>query len=127
MVQFRVPSDTVGSVGRWVRGFVFRFDPRKTSTPVFLAGFVPVWLDWGRQLGLSEAEQVLCSSGFNIAQLVVVGLVMVSAYFILKAIIRALNRQIRGGLYSLIAGIVPLFIPAFLTAIGVDTACLFPG
>lgn len=69
---------------------------------------------------------MLCSGGFNVAQLVVVGLVTISGYFLLKAVVRALNRQVRGGIYSLVAAVVPLFVPAFLTMIGVDTACLFP-
>lgn len=128
MVRSRTSSDTISSDGWWGRRFTFRSDARTTSTPVFLLGFVPVWIDQlSPPLGISEAEQMLCSSGFNIGQLIVVGLVMISAYFVLKAVVRALNRQVRGGLYSLIAGLVPLFIPAFLTAMGIDTACLLPG
>lgn len=101
-----------------------QFAARKT-TPV-VVGFIP-WVDRiAPSLGISEAEQLLCSSGINIAQLMVSGLVIISVYFFLKAVVRAFNRQVRGGLYSLVAALLPLCVPAFLTAVGVDTACLFP-
>lgn len=95
---------------------------------MILLGLVPIRLDSVlTQIGVSEAEQLLCSSGVNIGQIVVLVLVAVSVYFIGKSFIRILNREIRGGLYSFIAGIVPLFIPTLLALIGVDTGCLLPG
>lgn len=78
------------------------------------------------QLGISDAEQLLCSSGINVGQIVVVVLVAVSVYFILKSFVRILNRELRGGVYSFIAGVFPLFIPGVLVAAGVDTGCLLP-
>lgn len=102
------------------------FTARET-TPVVLLGFIPAWIDRiAPSLGISEAEQLLCSSEINIAQLVVGGLVLISVYFLLKAVARALNRQVRGGLYSLVAALLPLCILAFLISAGVDTGCLFP-
>ncbi len=125
MDRSRIPTAIVGSGRRWGR-LIYRAGTQTTSTSAFLVGFVP-WLDRiTQQIGSSEAEQMLCSGGFNVAQLVVVGLVTISGYFLLKAVVRALNRQVRGGIYSLVAAVVPLFVPAFLTVIGVDTACLFP-
>lgn len=106
------------------------------------------------QVGVSEAEQVLCSDGFNVAQLLTVGLGLVSMYLILKALLRMMvgldnagatelvgsdgvrrtdaagpygRRQARGGIYSLVAALLPVFIPVFLSVIGVDVAsCLLP-
>ncbi|RRJ31031.1 hypothetical protein [Halocatena pleomorpha] len=99
----------------------------RTTAPVILPGVVLLLLDRiDLPIGISKAEQMLCSSGFNIGQLVVLGLGMISAYFLLKAVIRAVNRQVRGGAYSLVAGILPLCIPTALTVLGVDTTCLLP-
>lgn len=106
------------------------------------------------QVGVSEAEQVLCSDGFNAAQVLTVGLGLVSMYLILKALLRMMvgldnagatelvgsdgvrrtdaagpygRRQARGGIYSLIAALLPVFVPVFLSVIGVDVAsCLLP-
>lgn len=98
------------------------------TAPVALISVVSAWIDGiDPPLGISETEQLLCSSGFNVGQIVVGGLILVSAYFFLKAVVRAVNREIRGGLYSLVAAVLPLFVPAFLTVTGIDTACLFPG
>ncbi|UPM42220.1 hypothetical protein [Halocatena salina] len=109
MVRSRTPSDT------------------QTTASVILLGVVPALIDRiDPPIGISKAEQLLCSSGFNIGSLVVLGLGMISAYFLLKAVVRAVNRQIRGGLYSLVAAVLPLCVPTFLTALGVDTTCLLP-
>lgn len=106
------------------------------------------------QVGVSEAGQVLCSGTFNLAQLLTVGLGLISMYFILKGLLRMMvgldnagstelvgsdgvrrtdaapaygRRQAKGGVYSLIAALLPVLVPAFLNVAGIDVvACLFP-
>ncbi|WP_248911054.1 hypothetical protein [Halocatena marina] len=107
------------------------------------------------QVGVSEAEQVLCSGGFNISQLTVVGFGLLSMYLILKGLIRMIvgldivgkpeivgsdgirrtdavdpygRQKAKGGVYSIVAAIFPIFfVPVFLNVIGIDVAgCLLP-
>ncbi|WP_248908559.1 hypothetical protein [Halocatena marina] len=107
------------------------------------------------QVGVSEAGQVLCSGSFNIAQILTVGLGLLSMYFIFKGLIRMMqgldnagattlsvpeiedevydtpqeygHQQARGGIYSIAAALLPSIVPAFLAVAGIDViACLFP-
>lgn len=103
------------------------------------------------QAGVSEAEQVLCTGDAPVAQLVTVGLGLASMYFFLKFLLRAQygfdkrgdvpsgrdptvnarkksrfgKLQTRDALYSLLAGLVPVLVPVFLRAVGIDVVeCL---
>ncbi|WP_330631934.1 hypothetical protein [Halocatena halophila] len=98
------------------------------------------------QVGVSEAEQVLCSgsTGFNIAQIITVGLGLISMYFILKFLVRMMTgldkagstdsgaqaqgkQEAKGGIYSLVAALLPVLVPVFLNVAGINVAsCLFP-
>lgn len=106
------------------------------------------------QVGVSEAEEVLCSGTFNIAQVITVGLGLISMYFILKGLIRLMTgldnagstelvgsdgirrtdaapaygrQQARGGIYSWVAALLPVLVPVFLNVAGINVAdCLFP-
>lgn len=98
------------------------------------------------QVGVDEAQQVLCngSSGFNIAQIITVGLGLISMYFILKFLIRMMTgldkagstdsgaqaqgkQEAKGGIYSLLAALLPVLVPVFLSTAGIDVvSCLFP-
>lgn len=98
------------------------------------------------QVGVDEAEQVLCAgtTGFNIAQIITVGLGLISMYFILKFLIRMMTgldkagstdsgaqaqgkQEAKGGIYSLIAALLPVLVPVFLNTAGINVAsCLFP-
>ncbi len=98
------------------------------------------------QIGVSEAEQVLCdgSAGVNIAQIITVGLGLISMYFILKFLFRMMTgldkagstdsgaqaqgkQEAKGGIYSLVAALLPVLVPVFLNTAGIDVAsCLFP-
>ncbi|WP_330630978.1 hypothetical protein [Halocatena halophila] len=76
------------------------------------------------QQGIRHAEQVLCQSGVAIGEVVVLVIAAISAYFLLRAFYRLVNRELRGGLYSFVAGVLPLLIPAGLTIAGIETSCL---
>ncbi|MFC6965066.1 hypothetical protein ACFQL7_28030 [Halocatena marina] len=107
------------------------------------------------QAGVSEAGQVLCTGTFNIAQLTTVGLGLLSMAFILKGLVRMMQgldnagattllvtesdantydtpqgygrQQARGGIYSIIAALLPAIVPVCLSVAGIDViACLFP-
>lgn len=98
------------------------------------------------QVGVDEAEQVLCngSTGFNIAQIITVGLGLISMYFILKFLVRMMTgldkagstdsgaqaqgkQEAKGGIYSLVAALLPVLVPVFLSTAGINVAsCLFP-
>jgi hypothetical protein len=115
----------------------------------------PVWTrPVAAQVGVSATEEVLCTGAVNIAQLVTIGLGMVSMYFILKGVVRIQlgvdnagaielrgsdgvrrtdaagpygRRQARGGLYSISAALLPVLVPVFLSVAGVNVvSCLFP-
>ncbi|MFC6962393.1 hypothetical protein [Halocatena marina] len=107
----------------------------------------PLWAQpVAAQVGVSEAEQVLCngSTGFNIAQIITVGLGMISMYFILKFLLRMMTgldkagstdssaqqqgkQEAKGGVYSLLAALLPVLVPVFLNTAGINVAsCLFP-
>lgn len=116
---------------------------------LILFGTAPV----SAQVGVDTTEQVLCSSGgINIAQLITIGLGLMSVYFILKFLWRLmtgfdkagevrldrdpavdrmkkqryLKLQIRDSSYSLLAALLPVLIPVFLEVAGIDTvSCLF--
>lgn len=119
---------------------------RHLATVVFS---VPVGLP--AQAGISEAEQVLCTGNAPVAQLVTVGFGLASMYFFLKFLLRAQygfdkrgdvpsgrdptvnamkksrfgRLQTRDALYSLLAGLVPVLVPVFLRAVGIDVVgCL---
>lgn len=104
------------------------------------------------QVGVSEAEQVLCSGTVNIAQIITVGLGLISMYFILKGLIRMMTgldnagstelvgsdgvrrtdaapaygrQQARGGINSWVAALLPVLVPVFLNAVGINVVdCL---
>jgi hypothetical protein len=97
------------------------------------------------QVGTSEAQNVLCStSGINVAQIVTIGLGLISAYFILKFLFRMMTgldkagstdsssqqegkSQAKGGIYSLVAALLPILVPAALNVANIDVvSCLFP-
>lgn len=106
------------------------------------------------QVGMSETEQVLCSGAFNVAQLITIGLGLVSMYFIIKGVLRMMvgldnagatelvgsdgvrrtdaapaygRRQARGGVYSIVAALLPAIVPVFLNVVGINVAaCLLP-
>lgn len=107
----------------------------------------PLWAHpVAAQVGVDEAGQVLCSegNGLNIAQIITIGLGLLSAYFILKFLVRMMagldkagstesdraqsgKDQARGGIYSLVAALLPLIVPAFLQAASIDVVtCLLP-
>lgn len=115
----------------------------------------PLWTTpVAAQIGVSDAGAVLCSGALNIAQLLTVGLGLVSMYFILKGLIRMMvgldnagatelvgsdgrrrtddagpygRRQARGGVYSVMAALLPVIVPIFLKVAGIDVVtCLFP-
>jgi hypothetical protein len=105
------------------------------------------------QVGVGATEQLLCGSGsINIAQVVTLGLGLMSAYFIFKFLWRLmtgldkagevrldrdpavdrlkkqryLKLQIRDSSYSLVAALLPVLVPVFLQVAGIDTvSCLF--
>jgi hypothetical protein len=105
------------------------------------------------QVGVGATEQILCSPGrVNIAQLIALGLGLMSMYFLLKFLWRlmtgfdkagevrpdrnpAVNRrkkrrylelQIRDSSYSLLAALLPILIPVVLQVAGINTvSCLF--
>lgn len=108
------------------------------------------------QVGVSEAEQVLCTSsaGINVAQIITLGLGLISMYFILKGLLRLMTgldnagatelvgsdgvrrtdaapaygrQQARGGIYSWVAALLPVLVPVFLNVAGISVAdCLIP-
>lgn len=94
------------------------------------------------QVGVSEAEQVLCNEQVPIAQIITVGLGLYAAYLILKFVLRLMKgfdkagsihvkrgyfaHQVKDSSYSLLAALLPVFIPVFLNVIGIDVVeCLF--
>lgn len=107
------------------------------------------------QVGVSEAEQVLCTSsaGINVAQIITLGFGLYTMYLILKGLIRMMvgtdnagatelvgsdgirrtdaapghgRQQARGGILSWVAALVPVFIPVFLAVAGINVPnCLF--
>lgn len=104
------------------------------------------------QVGVSGAEQVLCSGTVTVAQLVTVVLGLISMYFILKGMVRMMigldvigkpehvgndgrrrtdkvdpygRQKARGGVYSWVAALLPVLVPVFLSVVGIDVAsCL---
>lgn len=112
-------------------------------TALFIA---PLWTrPVAGQVGVSEANEVLCGgTGFNIAQIITVGLGLISMYFILKFLIRMMTgldkagstnsgaqqegkQEAKGGVYSLLAALLPVLVPVFLNTAGINVAsCLFP-
>jgi hypothetical protein len=106
------------------------------------------------QVGTSAAEQVLCGEGINTAQWITIGLGLISAFFILKFLLRVMlgldiihrtehigadgirrtdatpkqgKKKARGGFYSLAAALLPVFVPPVLAIAGIDVvSCLFP-
>lgn len=95
------------------------------------------------QVGVSEAEQILCAERVNLTQLLTVGLGLASMYYILKFLLRLMKgldkagkpavsrgyfaHQVQDSVYSLVAALIPVFIPVFLNVAGIDVvACLFP-
>jgi hypothetical protein len=104
------------------------------------------------QVGVGATEQILCTGSVNIAQLIALGLGLMSMYFLLKFLWRlmtgfdkagevrpdrnpAVNRrkkrrylelQIRDSSYSLLAALLPILIPVVLQVAGINTiSCLF--
>ena len=144
---------------RWIAAqssTAIRSDRRDLFGSVF--AIVSVFILFGAapvsaQVGVDTTEQVLCSPGsINIAQLITIGLGLMSAYFILKFLWRLmtgldkagevrldrdptvdrmkkqryLKLQIRDSSYSLIAALLPVLVPVFLEVAGIDTvSCLF--
>ncbi len=106
------------------------------------------------QIGVAEAEQVLCSGPISIAQLITIGLGLISTYLILKGVLRLMvgvdnagatelvgsdgirrtkaapaygRRQARGGIYSVVAALLPTIVPVVLGVMGINViSCLFP-
>lgn len=129
-----------------------RHDP--VLSIILTSGMLTLWpTPVAAQVGVSGAEQVLCAEGINLAQLVTLGLGLMSMYFILKFFLRAMTGldtrgeviatrdpvvdrrkkrrygklQTRDSLYSLGAALLPLFVPVFLNVVGIDVvSCLFP-
>lgn len=100
------------------------------------------------QVGIGDAEDILCdtaATGFNLAQLITIGFGIISGYFILKFLFRTMTgldkagspqtstqqegkQSAKGGVYSLIAALLPLIIPVFLSTAGINAVdCLLPG
>jgi hypothetical protein len=105
------------------------------------------------QVGVGATEQILCSPGrVHIAQLIALGLGLMSMYFLLKFLWQlmtgfdkagqvrpdrdpAVNRrkkrrylelQIRDSSYSLLAALLPILVPVVLQVAGINTvSCLF--
>ncbi|WP_330630477.1 hypothetical protein [Halocatena halophila] len=106
------------------------------------------------QIGVGEAEQVLCSGPISIAQLITIGLGLISTYLIIKGVLRLMmgvdnagatelvgsdgirrtkaapaygRRQARGGIYSVLAALLPTIVPVLLGVAGINVvSCLFP-
>lgn len=104
------------------------------------------------QVGVSEAEQVLCSGAFNVAQLITLVFGLYSMYLILKGLIRMMlgtdnagstelvgsdgirrtdaapgygRDQAKGGINSWVAALLPVLVPVFLNAVGINVVdCL---
>lgn len=115
---------------------------------VFVTGtlLAPLWASTvAAQVGTSEAQDILCStSGINVAQIITIGLGLISAYFILKFLIRMMTgldkagstdsgaqqqgkKQAKGGIYSLVAALLPVLVPAALNVANIDVvSCLLP-
>lgn len=115
---------------------------------VFVTGslLAPLWASTvAAQVGTSEAQDVLCAtSGINVAQIITIGLGLVSAYFILKFLVRMMTgldkagstdsgaqqqgkKQAKGGIYSLVAALLPILVPAALNVANIDVvSCLLP-
>jgi hypothetical protein len=116
---------------------------------------IPIWArPVAAQVGVSETEQVLCSGALNVAQIVAIGLGLVSGYFILKGMLRMQigidiihrlehigadgirrtdatpkqgKKKARGGVYSWAAALLPVFVPVLLAVAGIDyVSCLLP-
>lgn len=126
-----------------------------SSVVVTVCVLVPLWARpvAGQVVG-SATEQLLCqTAGLNLAQLVTIGLSLLSGYYILKFLLRGMygvdkvgevptgrdhsvntqkkyrfrDLQPRDALYSLVAALLPVLVPAFLNVAGIDVvACLFP-
>jgi hypothetical protein len=115
----------------------------------------PLWArPVAAQVGTSAAEQVLCGEGINTAQWISIGLGLISAFYIFKFLLRVMlgldiihrtehigqdgirrtdatprqgKKKARGGIYSLVAALLPVFVPALLTVAGINVvSCLFP-
>lgn len=106
------------------------------------------------QVGVSEAEQVLCTSsaGVNVAQIITLVFGLYSMYLILKGLIRMMlgtdnagstelvgsdgirrtdaapgygRDQAKGGINSWVAALLPVLVPVFLNAVGINVVdCL---
>lgn len=117
-----------------------------TASLLASLGMTPV----AAQVGVSETEQLLCSGALNVAQIMTIGLGLVSAYYVLKGMLRmqfGINnagegtelvgndgirrvwdgdaraygrRHARGGLYSWAAALLPVIVPAVLAVAGID-------
>lgn len=97
------------------------------------------------QVGIRAAEQLLCQSGgVTLGQAITLAFGLLSGYFILKGLLRVmigldkagrpdvdsryLPLQFRDAGYSFLAALLPLFVPVFLTAVGITpVSCLLPG
>ena len=117
--------------------------------------FVPLWATpVAGQVGVSATEQLLChTASLNIAQLVTIGLSIISGYYLLKFLIwgmvgfdtvgkvpsdrdhsintqkklRYRDLQTRDAVYLLVAALLPFFVPVLLNVARIDVvACLFP-
>jgi hypothetical protein len=126
-----------------------------SSVLVTASLLAPLWATpVAAQVGVSETEQVLCSGALNVAQIVTIGLGLVSGYFILKGMLRMQigldiihrlehigadgrrrtdktpkqgKKKARGGIYSWAAALLPVFVPPLLAVAGVDVvSCLLP-
>lgn len=94
------------------------------------------------QIGVSDVEQMVCAETNNLAQLLEVGLGGISIYFFLKFLLRlvrgfkafddssdsggSFTKNVKSSLYSLFAGLLPVFILVALNVVGIDiSSCLF--
>ncbi len=93
------------------------------------------------QIGISEAEQVLCHDQVPIAQLIMIGLGLFSMYLIVKFVLRLMKgldkagsihvdrgyfaHQVQDSFYSLVAALLPVVVPVFLNLVGINVVeCL---
>lgn len=101
----------------------------------------PLWTTpAAAQIGVGEVEQMVCAET-NLVQLLAIGLGSISIYFFLKFLLRLVNgvkasddsssrgsltKNIKSSLYSLFAGLLPVFILVALSVAGINVgSCLF--
>lgn len=103
---------------------------------------VPLWATpAAAQIGVGDVEQMVCAET-SLAQLFVIGLGGISIYFFLKFLLRLVSgvkasndssdiggsftTNVKSSLYSLFAGLLPVFILIALGMAGIDVrSCLF--